>query len=148
MLEAEQKTQRGELVCHRLSFAITYATCAKLYGDTRAKGWDSAVAIAADIPLFMVFTKGFGGNNWDALRLFDLGIHPGIRLLEEAGLASPFPHMKRWFVKDDDIERSKGLEKLQEFDRSQKPRATAPTPSKDVQSLHKLAQNIFRMVVY
>jgi tetratricopeptide (TPR) repeat protein len=115
-----------------------------LYGDPGAEAWDYAAAIVTGIPLFMVFTQGFAGQSWDALMLFDQGIHPGIRLLEEGGLAAPFPRMKRWFVREGDIEKSQTTKPLQEFDRQQKPKAITQTVPQDLKKLQRLASEHLR----
>jgi tetratricopeptide (TPR) repeat protein len=121
-----------------------------LYGDPGAEAWDYAAAAFTGIPFFVVFTKGFAGQNWDILQLFDLGIHPGIRLLEEGGLASPFPHMRRWFVKDSDLENSKVVEipkvikSPKKFDNSLDMGAYTQASSKNLKQLHELASEHLR----
>ncbi|HEY9750678.1 MAG TPA: hypothetical protein V6C63_18500 [Allocoleopsis sp.] len=67
-------------------------------GDYAVEAWDYAAAIECDIPSLAVFDKGFNDAGWTVWELFDAGIHPGIKMLQDAGMTQNFPVMKRWFA--------------------------------------------------
>ena len=70
--------------------------------------WSYAAAVAVGIDPALVFHEGgYRGHSPGLLRTFAFGVPPGLRYLEEAGMAfgplrakergvEPYPHMVRW----------------------------------------------------